>query len=34
VPNPPEHALVRSGMKILNDPIYGFITVPHPLVLR
>ena len=20
--------------KILNDPIYGFITVPHPLVLR
>ncbi len=21
-------------MKILNDPIYGFITVPHPLVLR
>ena len=21
-------------MKILNDPIYGFITVPHPLVLK
>jgi hypothetical protein len=21
-------------MKILNDPIYGFITVPHPTVLR
>ena len=21
-------------MKILNDPIYGFITVPHPVVLR
>jgi HD superfamily phosphohydrolase len=20
--------------KILNDPIYGFIAVPHPLVLR
>jgi HD superfamily phosphohydrolase len=21
-------------MKILNDPIYGFITVPHPVLLR
>ncbi|MCW5899102.1 MAG: HD domain-containing protein [Flavobacteriales bacterium] len=21
-------------MKILNDPIYGFISVPHPMVLR
>ncbi|HRH37781.1 MAG TPA: HD domain-containing protein [Flavobacteriales bacterium] len=21
-------------MKILNDPIYGFITVPHPTILR
>ena len=27
----------KAGMgrtKILNDPIYGFITVPHPVVLR
>ena len=23
-----------SNLKILNDPIYGFITVPHPLVQR
>ncbi len=25
---------MSSGKKILNDPIYGFITVPHPVVLR
>ncbi len=24
----------RPAGKILNDPIYGFITVPHPVVLR
>lgn len=28
----PEPARVSS--KILNDPIHGFITVPHPLLLR
>ena len=27
-------AVVRPTVKILNDPIYGFITVPHPTVLR
>lgn len=26
--------LCSVAKKILNDPIYGFITVPHPLVLR
>ncbi len=25
---------VAARTKILNDPIYGFITVPHPVVLR
>lgn len=25
---------MASGKKILNDPIYGFITVPHPMVMR
>ena len=25
---------MTSRKKILNDPIYGFITVPHPVVLR
>jgi uncharacterized protein len=29
-----EQTIVASGKKILNDPIYGFITVPHPTVLR
>lgn len=29
-----EGALSRKAGKILNDPIYGFITVPHPTVLR
>ncbi len=38
----PESAVVQSpftnhptvSTKILNDPIHGFITVPHPLLLR
>lgn len=25
---------MTTGRKILNDPIYGFITVPHPVLLR
>ena len=29
-----EGGKIRKAGKILNDPIYGFITVPDPVVLR